>query len=58
MSFNTISFFLGDPRFPKEDIQPVVLEEGDPLVLSCDPPPGIAPVSVVWMMQGKGTQQM
>lgn len=51
ISEETTFLIPGDPRFPKEDIQPVVLEEGDPLVLSCDPPPGIAPVSVVWMMQ-------
>ncbi|CAJ0931519.1 unnamed protein product [Ranitomeya imitator] len=39
------------PRFPKEDLPPVELEEGDSLVLNCDPPPGISPVSVVWMTQ-------
>ncbi|XP_069823244.1 neural cell adhesion molecule L1-like protein isoform X2 [Dendropsophus ebraccatus] len=51
VSEETIFLIPGDPRFPKEEIQPVVLEEGDPLVLHCDPPPGIPPVSVVWMTQ-------
>ncbi|XP_056380110.1 neural cell adhesion molecule L1-like protein [Hyla sarda] len=52
VSEETIFLIPGDPRFPKEEITPVVLEEGDPLVLHCDPPPGIPPVSVVWMTQG------
>ncbi|XP_063796713.1 neural cell adhesion molecule L1-like protein isoform X2 [Pseudophryne corroboree] len=39
----------GDPIFPKEDIPPVELEEGDPLVLTCEPPSGINPVSIHWM---------
>ncbi|XP_075689887.1 neural cell adhesion molecule L1-like protein [Rhinoderma darwinii] len=51
ISEETTFLIPGDPKFPKEVIQPVVLEEGDPLVLSCDPPPGIPPVNVVWMTQ-------
>ncbi|KAM4022402.1 neural cell adhesion molecule L1-like protein isoform 1-T4 [Anomaloglossus baeobatrachus] len=51
ISEETTFLIPGDPRFPKEDIPPVELEEGDSLVLSCDPPPGIPPVSVVWMKQ-------
>ncbi|KAM3915225.1 neural cell adhesion molecule L1-like protein isoform 1-T2 [Leptodactylus fuscus] len=51
ISEETTFLIPGVPRFPKEVIPPVVLEEGDPLVLSCDPPPGIPPVNVVWMTQ-------
>ncbi|XP_075039177.1 neural cell adhesion molecule L1-like protein isoform X2 [Mixophyes fleayi] len=39
----------GDPIFPKEDIPPVELEEGDPVVLTCEPPSGINPVVINWM---------
>ncbi|XP_077134184.1 neural cell adhesion molecule L1-like protein isoform X1 [Ranitomeya variabilis] len=51
ISEETIFLVPGVPRFPKEDLPPVELEEGDSLVLNCDPPPGISPVSVVWMTQ-------
>ncbi|MEE6501930.1 hypothetical protein FKM82_004357 [Ascaphus truei] len=37
------------PKFPNEDIPPVVAEEGDPVVLHCDPPIGIPPVHIYWM---------
>ncbi|XP_066452410.1 neural cell adhesion molecule L1-like protein isoform X2 [Eleutherodactylus coqui] len=51
ISEETTLLIPGEPRFPKEVIPPVVLEEGDPLVLNCDPPPGIPPVNIVWMTQ-------
>ncbi|XP_040262582.1 neural cell adhesion molecule L1-like protein [Bufo bufo] len=51
VSEETTFLIPGDPRFPKEVIPPIELEEGNPLVLICDPPPGIPPVNVVWMTQ-------
>ncbi|XP_077308363.1 neural cell adhesion molecule L1-like protein isoform X3 [Lithobates pipiens] len=49
ISEETTFIIPGDPKFPKEEIPPLELEEGDPAVLSCDPPAGIPPVSVHWM---------
>ncbi|KAM5148419.1 neural cell adhesion molecule L1-like protein isoform 2-T2 [Mantella aurantiaca] len=49
ISEETTFIVPGDPRFPKEDIPSLELEEGSPAVLSCDPPAGIPPVSVLWM---------
>ncbi|KAM9324473.1 neural cell adhesion molecule L1-like protein [Gastrophryne carolinensis] len=49
ISEETTLIVPGDPTFRKEDIPPLELEEGDPAVLSCDPPSGMPLVSVIWM---------
>ncbi|XP_023604739.1 neural cell adhesion molecule L1-like protein, partial [Myotis lucifugus] len=37
------------PKFPKEKIEPLEVEEGDPLVLPCNPPTGLPPLHIYWM---------
>ncbi|XP_075951912.1 neural cell adhesion molecule L1-like protein [Anarhichas minor] len=37
------------PKFPKETLDPVVVEEGQAFVLQCDPPQGIPPLQIYWM---------
>ncbi|KAG8007385.1 Neural cell adhesion molecule L1-like protein, partial [Nibea albiflora] len=37
------------PKFPKETLDPVVVEEGQPFTLKCDPPKGIPPLQIYWM---------
>ncbi|XP_069875079.1 neural cell adhesion molecule L1-like protein isoform X1 [Dipodomys merriami] len=37
------------PKFPKEKIDPLEVEEGDPIVLRCNPPKGLPPLHVYWM---------
>ncbi|KAF7654618.1 hypothetical protein LDENG_00067150, partial [Lucifuga dentata] len=37
------------PKFPKEKLEPVVVEEGQPFVLECNPPKGIPPLQIYWM---------
>ncbi|XP_075898049.1 cell adhesion molecule L1-like a isoform X2 [Nelusetta ayraudi] len=37
------------PKFPKETPPPVVVKEGDPVVLYCNPPLGAGPRSLYWM---------
>ncbi|XP_068451366.1 neural cell adhesion molecule L1-like protein isoform X2 [Clinocottus analis] len=37
------------PKFPKETLDPVVVEEGQAFVLKCDPPKGIPPLQIYWM---------
>ncbi|XP_042078850.1 neural cell adhesion molecule L1-like protein isoform X5 [Haplochromis burtoni] len=37
------------PKFPKETLDPVVVEEGQPFTLKCDPPNGIPPLQIYWM---------
>ncbi|KAJ7998564.1 hypothetical protein DPEC_G00206220 [Dallia pectoralis] len=40
------------PKFPKEKIAPIVVEEGQPVVLQCNPPKGIPPLQIYWMTIG------
>ncbi|KAG7521120.1 neural cell adhesion molecule L1 isoform X1 [Solea senegalensis] len=40
------------PKFPKEDIEPLVVKEGDPIVLKCNPPEGVPPRQIYWMSIG------
>nr|XP_033773477.1 neurofascin isoform X2 [Geotrypetes seraphini] len=35
--------------WPKETLDPVVVEEGSSLVLQCNPPPGLPPPVIFWM---------
>ncbi|XP_055364941.1 neural cell adhesion molecule L1-like protein isoform X2 [Betta splendens] len=37
------------PKFPKETIDPFMVEEGQPFTLKCDPPKGIPPLQIYWM---------
>ncbi|KAM5280516.1 neural cell adhesion molecule L1-like protein isoform 2-T2 [Ctenodactylus gundi] len=37
------------PKFPKEQIEPLEVEEGDPIVLQCNPPKGLPPLHIYWM---------
>ncbi|XP_030076416.1 neurofascin isoform X4 [Microcaecilia unicolor] len=37
------------PLWPKENLDPVVVEEGSSLVLQCNPPPGMPPPVIFWM---------
>ncbi|XP_068170731.1 neurofascin homolog (chicken) a isoform X15 [Antennarius striatus] len=37
------------PLWPKEVLEPVVVTEGSPLVLRCNPPPGLPPPITFWM---------
>lgn len=37
------------PKFPKEKIEPIEVEEGQSVVLKCNPPDGIAPLQIYWM---------
>ncbi|XP_008820917.1 neural cell adhesion molecule L1-like protein isoform X2 [Nannospalax galili] len=39
----------GVPKFPKEKIDPLEVEEGDPIVLPCNPPKGLPPLHIYWM---------
>ncbi|XP_063283112.1 neural cell adhesion molecule L1-like protein isoform X2 [Pelobates fuscus] len=49
MSEDTKFIVPGVPKFPNEAIPPVVVEEGKPVVLRCDPPQGLSPVHIYWM---------
>uniref|UniRef100_A0A8C6CWV9 Neurofascin n=1 Tax=Moschus moschiferus TaxID=68415 RepID=A0A8C6CWV9_MOSMO len=37
------------PLWPKENLDPVVVQEGAPLTLQCNPPPGLPSPVVFWM---------
>ncbi|KAF4107515.1 hypothetical protein G5714_011879 [Onychostoma macrolepis] len=37
------------PLWPKEVLEPVVVREGESLVLPCNPPPGLPPPETFWM---------
>ncbi|XP_029283400.1 neurofascin homolog (chicken) a isoform X4 [Cottoperca gobio] len=37
------------PLWPKEVLEPVVVTEGTPLILPCNPPPGLPPPFTFWM---------
>lgn len=51
IAFTPVVFvcLLDVPKFPKEIIDPVVVEEGQPFTLKCDPPKGIPPLQIYWM---------
>ncbi|XP_066554163.1 neural cell adhesion molecule L1-like protein isoform X4 [Amia ocellicauda] len=40
------------PKFPKEKIPPLIVEEGQSVVLQCNPPKGIPPLQIHWMTIG------
>ncbi|XP_029995353.1 neural cell adhesion molecule L1-like protein isoform X2 [Sphaeramia orbicularis] len=37
------------PKFPKEAITSIVVNEGDPIILKCNPPEGLPPRQIHWM---------
>ncbi|KAI3357326.1 hypothetical protein L3Q82_015771, partial [Scortum barcoo] len=37
------------PKFPKEDIHPTVVMEGESVVLQCNPPESVPPRQIYWM---------
>ncbi|XP_050196672.1 neuronal-glial cell adhesion molecule-like, partial [Myiozetetes cayanensis] len=37
------------PQWPKEKVTPVKVEEGDPVVLPCDPPKSAVPPKIYWL---------
>ncbi|KAM6151864.1 neural cell adhesion molecule L1 [Rhynchocyon petersi] len=39
----------GAPKWPKEIVKPVEVEEGEPVVLPCHPPPSAEPPRIYWM---------
>ncbi|KAL7398449.1 hypothetical protein ABVT39_010228 [Epinephelus coioides] len=40
------------PKFPKENNAPLIVKEGDPIILECNPPEGVAPRQIYWMSLG------
>ncbi|KAJ0036899.1 hypothetical protein NQD34_005576, partial [Periophthalmus magnuspinnatus] len=40
---------LSAPKFPKEKLDPISVNEGDPLVLRCNPPASVVPSQIHWM---------
>ncbi|XP_041081097.1 neural cell adhesion molecule L1-like protein isoform X13 [Polyodon spathula] len=40
------------PKFPKEKNPPITVEEGNAVVLQCNPPKGIPPLKIHWMTIG------
>ena len=41
------------PQWPKEKVTPVEVEEGDPVVLPCDPPESAVPPKIYWLNSGE-----
>ncbi|XP_014340104.1 neurofascin homolog (chicken) a isoform X4 [Latimeria chalumnae] len=35
--------------WPKENLEPVTVQQGSPLILQCNPPPGLPPPVIFWM---------
>uniref|UniRef100_A0A8C7XXG5 Neural cell adhesion molecule L1-like protein n=1 Tax=Oryzias sinensis TaxID=183150 RepID=A0A8C7XXG5_9TELE len=40
------------PKFPRETIPPVIVNEGEPVILKCNPPEAVAPRQLYWMTLG------
>ncbi|XP_061759846.1 neural cell adhesion molecule L1-like protein isoform X2 [Nerophis ophidion] len=40
------------PKFPKEKMEPIIIQEGEPFVLKCNPPEGFSPRKIHWMSIG------
>ncbi|XP_060912842.1 neural cell adhesion molecule L1-like protein isoform X10 [Labrus mixtus] len=40
------------PKFPKETVSPIVVDEGDPVILHCNPPEGSTDRQIYWMSIG------
>ncbi|XP_010833730.1 PREDICTED: neural cell adhesion molecule L1-like, partial [Bison bison bison] len=39
----------GTPKWPKETVKPVEVEEGESVILPCHPPPSAEPLRIYWM---------
>lgn len=52
VSEETVFIVTASPKFPKEKIEPKVVNEGDSVILECNPPKGIPPVQLYWMTTG------
>uniref|UniRef100_A0A8B9KU09 Neural cell adhesion molecule L1-like protein n=1 Tax=Astyanax mexicanus TaxID=7994 RepID=A0A8B9KU09_ASTMX len=52
VSEETVFIVPTSPKFPKEKIEPKVVNEGDSVILECNPPKGIPPVQLYWMTTG------
>eukprot|EP00069_Balaena_mysticetus_P006673 bmy_18754T0 len=39
----------GTPKWPKETVRPVEVEEGESVILPCHPPPSAEPLRIYWM---------
>ncbi|KAM8752885.1 neural cell adhesion molecule L1 isoform 2-T2 [Rhynchonycteris naso] len=39
----------GAPKWPKETVKPVEVEEGESVILPCHPPPSAEPLRIYWM---------
>lgn len=44
------------PLWPKENLDPVVVQEGAPLTLQCNPPPGLPSPVIFWMSSCKSRE--
>lgn len=53
ISTNVFTYPSEAPLWPKEVLEPVVVSEGSPLVLACNPPPGLPPPKTFWMDSSK-----
>nr|XP_055068638.1 neural cell adhesion molecule L1-like protein isoform X2 [Misgurnus anguillicaudatus] len=42
----------GVPKFPKENIDPIEVSEGQSVILECNPPKGLPPLQIYWMTIG------
>lgn len=40
---------VGAPKWPKETVKPVEVEEGESVILPCHPPPSAEPLRIYWM---------
>ncbi|XP_055964712.1 neural cell adhesion molecule L1 [Sorex fumeus] len=49
MSQETWLMAEGAPKWPKETVKPVEVEEGESVVLPCHPPPSAEPLRIYWM---------
>ncbi|XP_022520142.2 cell adhesion molecule L1-like a isoform X4 [Astyanax mexicanus] len=52
VSEETVFIVPASPKFPNEKIEPKVVNEGDSVILECNPPKGIPPVQLYWMTTG------
>lgn len=54
LSLSSVPSLLTEaPLWPKEVLEPVLVSEGSPLVLPCNPPPGLPPPFTFWMNSGE-----
>lgn len=49
MTEETQLIALSVPKFPKEVLDPVVVQAGEPIILSCNPPESAVPRQIYWM---------